>query len=53
MLIFCFLHYLQGYCGNYGASGKGMPAGVPEFDHLQIPRYGITGCGVFKKGIQN
>jgi len=27
-----------GYCGNYGASGKGMAAGVPEFDHLQIPR---------------
>jgi len=27
-----------GYCGNYGAMGKGMPAAVPEFDHLQIPR---------------
>jgi len=28
----------DGFCGNYGASGKGMPAMVPEFDHLQIPR---------------
>ena len=24
---------LQGFCGNYGATGKGV-----EFDHLQIPR---------------
>ena len=31
--MFCFLHYLQGFCGNYGATGKGL-----EFDHLQIPR---------------
>ena len=33
IVIFCFLHYLQGFCGNYGATGKGK-----EFDHLQIPR---------------
>ena len=31
--MFCFLHYLQGLCGNYGAGGVGL-----EFDHLQIPR---------------
>jgi len=28
----------SGYCGNYGPAGAGMPAGTPEFDHLQIPR---------------
>ena len=33
LVIFCFLHYLQGLCGNYGAMGVGL-----EFDHLQIPR---------------
>jgi len=27
-----------GLCGNYGATGKGRTANVPEFDHLQIPR---------------
>jgi len=28
----------SGFCGGYGPSGKGMPAGIAEFDHLQIPR---------------
>jgi len=32
------LHGKENFCGNYGPSGKGMPAAVPEFDHLQIPR---------------
>jgi len=40
-----------GFCGNYGPMGKGIPDGVPEFDHLQIPRASTfaipTGLPVF------
>ena len=42
LVIFCFLHYLQGLCGTYGMAGVGV-----EFDHLQIPRATRpTGLGV-------
>ena len=42
LVIFCFLHYLQGLCGTYGMAGVGV-----EFDHLQIPRASqFTGLAV-------